>query len=202
MTALLSANRGLLLQAGGKVWVTSSKPRTPIATIHDKVLAGGIEYRDSKPKRDLINKLQCRFVASEQDYQQVDGPILVRSDLVTADGEVLQSTLDLPFTLDHRRAQRLQKAFLETARLGKTITCRVDVTWLADLDDEPVGNAITFNSELFDIANGTYLCTSSGFSEDFTEIELALTEYDRAIETDWIFATDEQEFTVADLDLS
>jgi hypothetical protein len=202
MLALLSANRGMLLQAGGRVWVTSSKPRTPIATIHDKVLAGGIEYRDAKPKRDLINKLQCRFVASEQDYQQVDGPILIRDDLITADGETLQSTLDLPFTLDHRRAQRLQKTFLETARLGKTITCRVDVTWLADLDDEPVGNAVTFDSDLFDMANGTYLCTSSAFAEDFTAIELALTEYDADIERDWDFATDEQTFEVADLDLS
>jgi len=202
MVQLLTANRGMLLQAGGKVWVTSSKPRTPIATIHDGVLASGIKYRDAKPKREQVNKLQCRFVASEQDYQTVDGPILVRSDLIALDGETLTSTLDLPFTLDHRRAQRLQKTFLETARLGKTITCRVDVTWLADLDDEPIGNAITFYSDLFPIANGTYLCTSSAFAEDFTAIELALTEYSAAIETDWDADADEQEFTLADLDVS
>lgn len=202
MLQLLSANRGLLLQAGGKVWVTSSKPRTPIATIHDAILAGGIKFRDAKPKRELVNKLQFRFVASEQDYQTVDGPILVRDDLIAAAGETLTSTLDLPFTLDHRRAQRLQKAFLETAQLGKTITCRVDVTWLADLDDEPVGNAITFDSDLFGIANGTYLCTSSGFTDDFGSIELALTEYDASIETDWDADTDEQEFTLTTLDVS
>jgi hypothetical protein len=202
MLSLLSANRGMLLQAGGKVWVTSSKPKTPIATIHDGVLASGISYRDAKPKRDLINKLQVRFVATEQDYQTVDGPILVRSDLVASDGETLQGTLDLPFTLDHRRAQRLQKAFLDTARLGKNITCRVDITWLADLDDEPIGNAITFDSDLFSLSNGTYLCTSSGFADDFSAIELALTEYDRSIETDWDPATDEQDFTLASLDLT
>ncbi len=202
MTALLTANRGQVLSSRGMTWVSSSKPRTPVAAIYDSILAGGIEYRAAKPKRDLVNKLQVRFVASEQDYQTVDGPILDRTDLQADDGEVLTATLDLPFTLDHRRAQRLQKAFLDTSRLGRTITCKVDIAWLAVCAEDPIGNAVTFASDLFSQANGTYLVQSLAFADNFSTIELALTEYDSSIESDWNPSTDEQAFTLADLDVS
>lgn len=202
MNDLLTANRGYVLESGGKVWVSSSKPRTPIGTIYDAILAGGIEYRNAKPKRDLINKLLVRFVAQEQAYQMVDGPILNRTDLQTADGEVLTATISLPFTLDHRRAQRLQKAYLQNARLGKTITCRVDVAFLAELTDELIGSAVNFSSVLFSQANGIYLCTGVAFADNFASLELQLQEYNSSIETDWVAATDEQTFSLAQLTLS
>ncbi len=202
MSGMLTANSGYLLQSGGMIWPSSSKPRTPIATIHDGVLAGGIDYRAAKPKRDLLNKLQCRFVASEQDYQTIDGPILNRTDLQAVDGEVLSGTLSLPFTLDHRRAQRLQKSYLDKARLGSSLTCRTDISVLALCDEDPVGQSITFDSTLFSMANGTYLCVELGFADNFTTVEWSLIEYDPAIERDWVAADDEQPFMLASLDLA
>lgn len=199
ITSMLTANRGRVLESAGRFWVSSSKPQTPIGTIHDAILAGGIEIRCAKPKRDLINKLQVRFVASEQDYQTVDGPILSRADLQATDLETLTGTLELPFTLDNRRAQRLQKAFLETSRLGRTVTCTVDISLLADLDNEPIGNAFTVASDLFPAGNGIYLCDSWGFADNFSTVDLVLSEYDPSIETDWNAANDEQDFTLADI---
>jgi len=202
MTSMLTANRGMILQAGGKVWVNSSKPKTPIATIRDAILAGGIEYRDAKPKKDMLNKVQARCIDPRQTYQTVDVPILEDTALIASDGEALPGTLDLPFTADYRTAMRLQKAYLATSRLGKTLTLRVDVTWLAELSDEPIGNAITFDSDLFSVANGTYLCTSAGFADDFNSIEIALIEYDASIENDWTPSIDERDFPLPSLSLS
>ncbi len=200
--ALLSANRGRLHQSGGKVWVASAYPKTPIATVYDAILAGGIEFRNSKPKRDLLNRLKVRFIAEDREYQLADGPLLDRADLQTADGEILEGTLELPFTLDHRRAQRIQKAFLEESRLGKTITARVDVIFLAQCADDPIGNAVRVASDLFPAANGIYRVESWGFADGFATVELALTEYDATIETDWDCSVDEQDFTLAPLDVS
>lgn len=202
MQTLLTANRATILESAGRVWVQSSKPKAPVATIHDRILASGIKYQSAKAKRDLVNKLQVRFVAPDQDYQVVDGPILSRTDLQTADQEVLPATLALNYTLDHRRAQRLQKAFLDSSRLGRTITCSVDTTFMAAAADELVGNVVTVDSQLFSFANGTYLITSVGFADDCTTLSLALTEYDPTIETSWNASTDEQDFVLADPNVS
>lgn len=125
ISAMISANRGFILQSAGRVWVSSSLPRSPIATIHDGLLTGPVEYRAGKPKRDLINHVKVRFVASDREYQVADGPVLARDDLKAADGELLDGTLALSFTMDARRAKRLQKAFLDTARLGRQMSIDV-----------------------------------------------------------------------------
>jgi len=202
LAGMISANRGFILESSGRVWPSSSFPRTPIATIYDGLLTGAVEYRAAKPKRDMLNRVKVRFIAADREYQEVDGPVLARSDLKTLDGELLDATLDLPFTMDARRAQRLQKAFLENSRLGRQVSCTCDVALLADCNDELVGNTVIFNSVLFAQANGTYFVTDWGFSDNFSSITLSLSEYNPSIETDYIAATDEQPFTLAPLDLS
>lgn len=203
---LLTANRGMILESGGQVWVQSSKPRTAVATINDRMLTSGVKYQAAKEKRSLVNKVQVRAVAPEQDYQTVDGPILNDTALQAIDQEVLTGTLDLPYTLDTStnwtRVQRLQKAFLASSRLGKTLTVSVDSTILAVASDELIGNVVTFESTLFPSANRDYMVTAVGFSDDFTSISLALTEYDPTIETDWDPATDERPFTYELPDIS
>jgi hypothetical protein len=134
-----------------------------------------------------------------------EGPILngpASPSYRDEDGELLEGTIDLPFTLDHRRAQRLQRAFMESARLGKTITCRVDLRILARSKEELIGQVVRFDSDLFPQANGDYLVISMGFADNFSSIELSLTEYDSTIETSWNPHTDEQEFELTDLDVS
>lgn len=203
LSGMLSANRGFILETAGRVWASSSKPRAAsIATIHDAILSGGIQYRAAKPKRDLVNRLKVRFVAEDREYQVVDGPVLVRADLETADDELLESAVDLPFTMDHRRAQRLQKAFLDTSRLGRTVTASVDVKFLAKCADDIVGSRVTISSDLFPKTNGVYLVREWGFGESFATIDLQLEEYDPDIETAWNAASHEQAFTLADLDVS
>lgn len=196
MNALLSANRGYVVQSGGMYWVTSSKPRTPVCSIYDAILSGSIQVQGAKPKANLINKLQTRFVAQEQNYQTVDLPILERADYEAEDEETLTGTLNLPFTLDYRRAERLQSQFLDTARLGKTVTVTVDISLLADLDDDVICNEVTVASDLFPVANGSYLCTAMAFADNCTTLALTLSEYDSSIETVWK-PTDEVPFTLA-----
>lgn len=193
---MLTANGGQVLESGGTMWVQSSQPLNPIATIYDDILTGGVDYRAAQPKKNLINRCKLRFVSEYQSYQLIDGPALYRADLEALDGELLDVTLELPFTLggsqSGARAQRLQKRSLELARLGKTLTCQVDVVILCDLNEELVGQIVNFDSVLFAQANGLYRVTDVGFGQTFSTLQLALVEYDPTIETDWNAATDEQ----------
>lgn len=202
LRSMLTANRGFVVQRAGTVWVSSSRPLTPVLTIHDGLLTGGIEFQGNKPKRDLVNRVMSRFIASEREYQQVDGPTLDREDLQETDQEILASTISLPFTLDYRRVERLQKAYLQSARLGKTLNVSVSLRALAEADDDLIGNVITFDSDLFSVANGDYRCLSMGLADGCSSLQLQLAEYDPEIERDWIPATDEMPFTVADLNVS
>lgn len=197
MQDLLAANRAMVLESGGMMWIESSKPKTSIATIHDRILASGIKYQAARAKSQLVNKLQVRFVSPDQEYQLADGPILDRTDLRATDGEVLPATLALKYTQDHRRAQRLQKLFLLSSRLGRTITCSVDIALMAIAADELIGSVVTMDSELFSKANGFYLVTAVGFSDDCTTLSLALTEYDPTLESQWNPETDEQPFELS-----
>ena len=179
------------------MWIESSRPKTSIVTIHDRILASGIKYQSARAKSETVNKLQVRFVSPDQEYQLADGPILDRTDLQAIDGEVLPATLALKYTQDHRRAQRLQKLFLLQSRLGRTITCSVDISLMAIAADELVGSVVTVDSQLFSKVNGFYLVTAVGFSDDCTTLSLALTEYDPTLESQWNPEVDEQPFELS-----
>lgn len=202
LQGMLRGNRGFVLQSAGKSWVSSSLPRAAVATIHDGLLTGPVDYRAAKPKRDLVNRVKTEFVANDREYQTTVGPVLTRTDLQALDGEILDASLSLPFTMDARRAQRLAKAFMGTNRLGAQITCRCDVRLLADAADELVGNAVNFSSVLFAQANGQYLVTEWSFVDSYSSIEVSLVEYDPTVETDYTAAADEQSFVLAPLNVS
>lgn len=198
--SLLTANRGLVVSNGGSVGVLSSRPRVASFVVHDGNLAAGFTYRDDRPRRDVLNAIRCRFVAPERDYQTADGPVLVRADLQTADGEPLDATLDLPFTRGHARAQRIMKAALDDSRIGRQLTCSVRLDRLSIRIQ--AGDVVTVDSTTFPELAGTYEVRERGFTEDFAAVGLTLAEYDAGIETDWVPADDEQDFSLASLDLS
>lgn len=199
MQDMLAANRAVLLDSGGMKWIQSSQPRTPIVTIHDRCIASGIKYQSARLKSDLVNKLQLRFVSPDDEYQLVDGPVLDRTDLQTEDedGEVLPATLALKYTQDHRRAQRLQKLFLLSSRIGRTLQVSTDLMPMVDAaeaGEELIGAVVNFDSVMFSKFNGIYLVTAVGFADDGTTLSLALTEYSAALESEWNPEVDEQPF--------
>lgn len=203
MEAMLTANRGFLVQSAGRGWIQSSNPRTPLITITDGMILGGFEFRDDKAKRDTFNKVTSRFSSSDREYQDIDGPILERADLITEDEEVLEGTVRIPFTSDHRAVQRLQKQYLEESRLPRALSCRIRLTALCDGDDIPVvGACVVVDSVLFPRMNCEYTIEEIGYSEDFSSITLSLVEYDNMIPIDWDASTDEQPFTLPPVDLS
>lgn len=201
LKSMLTANRATVASGGGKIWIASAAPRDPVVCIYDDVLADAVQVRNEKLKRDQINILQTRFIANDRDYTLVDGPVLRRDDLVASDGEELVATLEMPWTTDYRRVERLQKAFLETSRLGKAITLTADIRLLAEATDEMASETAIVSSDLFPSANCSATMTSVAFVNDFAALQFSLAETDDSIETDWNPQNDERDFTVAALDL-
>lgn len=199
---LLSANGARLIDRGGKIWIDSRAPKSPVATIHDGLLVGGLEFSNAKPKRDMLNRVRTRFIANDRDYAIVDGPVVENADYIAEDGEYLDGTLSLGFTDDHRIAQRLAKCAIEESRRGKSVACVCDIRLLAECDDELIGACVAVSSNLFGHANGEYLVEKVTLDLAAMTVALELTEYDSTIETDWIVAVDEQEFVIPAPDVS
>jgi len=65
-----------------------------------------------------------------------------------------------------------------------------------------VGECVLVDSVLFPRMNCEYTIEEIGYTEDFSSISLALTEYDDMIPIDWNAPTDEQSFTLPFVNLS
>lgn len=194
MGDLLTANRGAFVQDGGTVWPESSRPKRRVLTITDDMLAGGIQYQPFKNRRELVNVVEPRFVAEEKLYEVVPGPEWRDDALISEHGEEHHAALSLPFTLDHRRCQRLAKLFGLQAQLEASLGLQVDLVALARATGPLTGGVVTLQSALFPQANGDYEVKSVGFSEGFSALELACVEYDGSIESAYDPAVDEQPF--------
>lgn len=202
LKSMLTANRGTVATGNGKIWIASAKPRDPALCIYDDLFMDAVQVRNEKLKRDQINILQTRFVVDDRDYTLADGPILKRDDLIAIDGEQLVGTLDLAWTRDYRRVERLQKAFMDSSRLGKAMTTTIDLRALVEAKQELIAENALVASELFQAANGTATIGNVAFVNDFAALQVSLVETDPDIERDWIASRDEKPFTIAALDLS
>lgn len=202
LKSMLTANRATVATGGGRLWISSAKPRDAALCVYDDLFLDAVQVRNEKLKRDQINVLQTRFIANDRAYTLADGPPYRRADLIALDGEELVGTLDLPWTTDYRRVERLQKAFLETSRLGKAVTSTIDLRSLAEAQQELTAEPALISSDLFPMASGQVSINSLAFVNDFTGLQVSMTEIDSSIEGDWIAARDERAFTVASLDLS
>lgn len=194
MQSMLTANRGFVAQSRGRAWVTSSKPEPIVLTVHDGMMVGGFEFRDAMPKKDTLNHIRTRFVAPDREYTTADGPIRIDATAETADGEILEGTIQLPFTLTHQRAQRIAKASMQESRMGRTVTCGLRISEAMGIE---AGQAVRVWSDLYPMINGIYRVNTAGFSDDTSVITVSLIEYDPTIDAQWNAQTDELPFVIS-----
>ncbi len=192
MEDMLTANRGFISPRGGSVTVSSSQPRSPRMTIVDDMILAGFTYRDARPKRDLANIVRGKFVSSERNHQESDAPERRRPDLITADGEELSVSINMPLTGRHETAQRLMKAELETTRNGRAVAGTFDMRALGLVE----GEICNVWSELFPDMNGTYEVLEWGLTDDLQGVSLSLAQYDATLSRNWTRDTDEADFTI------
>lgn len=188
--AMLTANRGFLVQKQGKIWVSSPRPADPVLTISDDMLAGPFEFRRIKARRDLVNVGRVRFTSPERSWQEAEAPVLRLESEIASDGEELEQMVRLPFTVTHQRAQRLLKGFIDDARLGRHLSCAVDLRAFGLTE----GDVVRRWSEHYPEQNGLYSVEGWELPEDMATLGLVLAEYDPLNAIDWDPATDEQDF--------
>lgn len=199
MEAMLTANRGFVVQSRGRGWVASCRPRKPRFTLTDKDLAGGFRFRNEKGKRDVINQITARIPSEDRENKDIDIPVLKRPDYEAQDGELLAQTVRLPYTREHSTAQRLAFQYVEESRLPRALSVRVPIRRGLGIE---IGDVGTIDSRIYPRMNAEYTVEEIGFLQDFSAMVLNLVEYDSTIARRWNPQEHEQDFTPPDLDVS
>lgn len=181
-----------------KVYPVPRVRREPVATLHQEMIVGGLEYTSEPRDRELVNIVKPTFIAPDREYQEMAGPVLRRADLIAIDGKPREASLRGAFVEDHRRMQRFAAARLNWARNGRTLSVGATLEAVGnDSDDSPwnVGNVhrVHLTGSLAHV-NGLYELISREWDERMGGFRLSYAGYDAdAAEFD---TDDEQDFTL------
>ncbi len=187
--SMLTASHGRLIWANNKFQVQPETRQSPVRTITQEWLAGGFDYRAGAPVEQNVNVVRAKFVSEKRDFQTQDMPILTRAAAVTEDQGEEAINIELAFTENASRAQRLAKITLEQARLQRSVDMVVD-TRAIELTAEDVVN-VQFDD--FSYVNGVYRVNKAVLSSRGDSIQLSLVETSEQL-TAWDPSVDEQAF--------
>lgn len=116
---LSTSMAGVIPYVQGRFRCFSGYYTAPTITIDESWLAGDIEVQAKKPRNELFNAVKGVFVDPAKQWQPTDFPIVTNSTYEAQDGGVrIIRDLELPFTTNAVRAQRIAKIALEQGRQG------------------------------------------------------------------------------------
>ena len=190
---MLTAMAGRVYYSEGKYRFYSSSYRTPLPSPYDiteDMIVGDVELLTAASKKDMYNRVQGKFRDENNKYVITSYPTQTNPAYVNADnGEVLTLDLDLPFTTDHRRAQRIAKYTLGRSRNMRTISMRLNMKGYQYCVGDIVNvhfSKFSYTPKAFEIQNiQIQLDPDAGMVVDIVALEDSPTAFD------WDAANDE-----------
>lgn len=170
---LKTALTGLLVLEGGRVFPVARAVREPEATLHLGMVRGGFQYSSEPALAEMANIIKTTFVAPDRDWQTVAGPVLRRTDYITADGAPREQTVSGAFVEDHRRMQAKAKAEMALRRRGRTVICGASLEAIGWQIGKPYRVDLP---GLFAKANGVYELVGKDWDEKARALRLSLVE--------------------------
>lgn len=188
--ALLLTNRGRFVDSPDGMAILSGGYASPVYTIHDGLLRGGLELQADAARAEIVNTIRTRLINPDSQYQVADGPVYQDAKYLAADGQAYEKTLALEWVQGVSRGQRLAKAFVEDARRGRSLRTLLE---LEAMQLEP-GDVVVVDLTVASAANGLYMVERVAFAEAFTAVAVDLVEFSNDI---YAFdpAKDEKPFT-------
>jgi len=122
MADLLSAGAGVLTYPQGVFKIWPGAYAAPAVTLTASDLRGPVQLTTRMGRRDLFNAVKGTYSNPANFWQPSDFPQVSNATYATQDGgDVITRDINLPFTTDAIRAQRIAKINLEKSRQGMTV---------------------------------------------------------------------------------
>ena len=182
LRALLTAGAGACVYAQGTYRLFAGAYRTPSAAIDASWLRGGAQVQPRPSRRELFNAVRGTFSDPDRYWQPTDFPAVTNATYETQDGgDQIARDIELPFTTNVVRAQRIAKIHLEKSRQGMTVflPCNLKAFGVA------VWDTVTLTLDVFGFSAKVFLVTGWTFNED-GGIDLVLQEEASGV-YDWAY---------------
>lgn len=131
LESMLTACAGSLMYRNGRFALNPGAWAASSLSLGPDDIRGGLSIQSRRGIRDTLNKVEGRYVAREAKWVQESYPPVILATAVTADGQEIPGTLDLPFTTDGATAQRLAKLHLLQNRRQVSLTIETGAQGLA-----------------------------------------------------------------------
>jgi len=120
--SMLSGGAGAQVYSQGVYRLFAGAYITPVVTLTADDLRGTLTVRPRIARKSLFNAVRGTFVDPDKYWQASDFPPMTNATYEAQDGgEQIFTDIELPFTIDSIRAQRLAKIHLEKSRQGITV---------------------------------------------------------------------------------
>jgi hypothetical protein len=189
LEAMMSAMAGVLTTRSGLISIYAGEAQTATVTLTDDDLAGPIRVTGARSIRETANAVSVQYREPSAGYNFAGAPAYRNSTWETEDdSEVLWTELRLPFTDDHRVAQRLAKIHGGNKREPREISARYKIKAIQIQE----GEVFTLDSDSYgSAANGKYRVVSRKINPDGSVDITARSETDSKY--DWTAASEEQD---------
>ena len=136
---MLSAGAGALVYSQGQYRLYAGAYRPPSISLDEDDLAGPVQVRPKMRRDQLFNRVRGTFVDPAQFWQPTDFPPIENATYESQDGgEQITKDIELPFTTDVVRAQRIAKIMLEKSRQAITVELPCKLSALEVAVMEPI----------------------------------------------------------------
>ena len=206
LNGVLQSMAGSMSYVNGQFQVHAGAHPTPSLTITDDDLLQPLEVSTKSTTGDLYNTVKSVFVDGSNNYIAADAPIYQDSTFLTEDtpngtnsdkpNYVKTMEKQLPFTVTHTMAQRLQRISLKKQRLATSIGAVVDLKFLRLQPHDTVmitNERLGYTSKIFEVLSAEMLIQES---EDVPTLAVGLVLQETASSV-YDFATSDYQTPVA-----
>lgn len=173
---------GALVYTQGVYKLYAGAATTASESIDESWIRGAVKMRPRADRRTVFNAVQGVFVDPALDWQPTDFPSVENLTYQAQDGdERFARDIELPFTTDATRAQRIAKIHLEKSRQGITVDlpCNLKALKIG------VWDVITLTIELFGWSAKEFRVIGWKLTDDLG-VDLVLQE-ESAASYDWAY---------------
>lgn len=116
LESLCTAAAGAVVWSQGQWRLHAGHYATPTVSLTEDDLRGPIKLRPRQSRRDLYNAVRGVCANPANQWQNGDFPVVTNATYAAQDSEQIWRDIELPFTTDATRAQRIAKIHLEKSR--------------------------------------------------------------------------------------
>ncbi len=135
-------NGGVIPRRENGIWVADIQQYSaPVISLSEDDLLSHVELTTGAGKQDKVNTIKGSFIDADNQYEQIEYPVLESAGYVTNDKEVLERTIDYQLVSSASQCRRLSKIQLEKSRFGVSFSA----IFRLKLWPYPVGTRISFS---------------------------------------------------------